>query len=466
MKSFTREPLRELQSDSMEKASYKYKLVEVQHMAGIVPNLINRRQRNLSNLHKYIQYYDEAPIEIYENPNLHSGFLYLDTNDIDYNFFKEQYDFLLSLTDIELYVLNMYSDDQGYQIAGLFRDHKDNIDYIRKEIGGGYSILAGLGRLLKINKPEINIWDLQIKSRMDPEPVERTLNIKNIKKKKKMNNDFFNYQPPTPYEVPNSTSYNKYGIWRGGNYMEEYEQWSERHRKYNQEEEEYKKKLADFYIQVAEQYIEILKNILKKAPTVKKQIRVFRGIKVPDEKQMQVTNQVSFLSRSYLPNLFSGFVSTTYEPGVAMSQEFQGLIKQRFSNPVTGVKTKDEYCCVCDIIVKPGVKALWISPISKMHTTTGFTNFMNTTNSRNNTEREILLYCDQFVKTTISKPRMKKRLQMGQHRDINSVWRTYDVVVETIPIARGVGSRSLVPSLGGSQTRKRKFSRNKTKRNH
>jgi hypothetical protein len=272
------------------------------------------------------------------------------------------------------------------------------------------------------------------------------------------------------------------------NNMNAYTAWYKQKYQRDEMEKKFKEEQKELYLKVAIKYFEVLNNIFQKAPTVKKQIRVFRGIKpsgtdykvlLPKtklnlskeenyEKIFRGNYQkydISILSKNYLPNLFSGFVSTTYSPSTAMDDDFIALTKDSFTNPRTGVNTPQEYCCVFDIVVKPGVKALWLAPISSVHTTTQSIN--NDGNSRNNTEREIVLYCNDYVKTTFSKPRMKKRLQYGSHIYQNIRYRTYDVVIEPMSIPRRPGSRSLVaPSntIEGGTRKRRSSQKGKSRR--
>jgi hypothetical protein len=433
MEQYTREPLSQAYIERLQNKLYKYKPVEVEYMAGITPTSLEirkkRKQRTPTNLHEYMKAYNEASIEVYNDPNLHSGFLYLDKNDIDYNFFKEQFEFLQSLTDEELAVLKAYTGPNGYKIAGLLHKHKGNPDVIKEKI-------------------------------LDYDDLDELVN-------------YFKMTRPL---APSFNNMNVYTTWYKKNYERD-----EMEKKFEEEEKE-------LYLKVAIKYFEVLNNIFQKAPTVKKQIRVFRGIKpsgtdykvlLPKtklnlskeenyEKIFRGNYQkydISILSKNYLPNLFSGFVSTTYSPSTAMDDDFIALTKDSFTNPRTGVNTPQEYCCVFDIVVKPGVKALWLAPISSVHTTTQSIN--NDGNSRNNTEREIVLYCNDYVKTTFSKPRMKKRLQYGSHIYQNIRYRTYDVVIEPMSIPRRPGSRSLVaPSntIEGGTRKRRSSQKGKSRR--
>jgi hypothetical protein len=453
MEQFTREPLHKYKQDNLAKAKYKYTPVEVEYMAGIIPTSLEirreRGERQPSNLHEYMKAYNEESIEVYNDPNLHSGFLYLDKNDLDFNFFKEQFEFLQSLTDEELAVLRVYTGPDGYKIAGLLHKHKGNPEVIKEDILD-YPDLDKLVKYFKMIRPV--------------DPIIR-------------NKHYFH-----SLFAPSMNNMNAYTAW----YKQKYQR--------DEMEKKFKEEQKELYLKVAIKYFEVLNNIFQKAPTVKKQIRVFRGIKPSDTNYKVLVPKtklnfskrenydkhtrgnyreydLSILSKNYLPNLFSGFVSTTYSPATAMKDDFIALTKDSFYNPVTNVYKPKEYCCVFDIVVKPGVKALWLAPISDIHTTVAYNSSMfnriNSPNARDNTEREIVLYCNDYVKTTFSQPRMKKRLEYGTHIYQNMRYRTYDVVIEPMSIPRRPGSRSLVvPSntIEGGTRKRRTTQKRKSRR--
>ena len=103
---YTREP--SYKKHIEEESPRKFKFVEVEHMSGIIP----KKQKSYTGQRERLLGYNEDSMEIFEDTSLHDKFLYLDDNDIYYDFFKEQYDFLLSLSDLELEVLNFYSNTQ------------------------------------------------------------------------------------------------------------------------------------------------------------------------------------------------------------------------------------------------------------------------------------------------------------------------------------------------------------------
>ena len=85
-------------------------------------------------------------------------------------------------------------------------------------------------------------------------------------------------------------------------------------------------------IQLATRYTNEFRKVFEKVPVLTKPLRVFRGVDPDDEIKV-------FPLR--------GFSSTTYDPFSAHVESF--------ANPK---------CCIMDIVLQPGVRALWIEPIS------------------------------------------------------------------------------------------------------
>lgn len=351
---------------NVETADYPFKLVEVQHMAGILPNP-NLKNKNLQKTR--VARYNESALDIYENQALHNKYLYLDDNDIDYNFFREQYEFLNSLSEEERGVLNVYSGAHGSDILNLVNNHKDDKDFLGGEFSR-YAEIEHLGFIFKMFSPP---------NSTNP----------------------YRFMPVEP-QMGNYNSIDEY-MKAGADY------WDKK-RLYESEEEDLNKEKKERSYIIGMKYYETMNNIMKKAPTIKKQIRVFRGIKVSEYK------------RGYLPNIFDGFVSTSYDPDVA--REFGDYEQVPLINHL---ELKRKNCCVCDILVKPGIKAIWLSPVSRFHT-----NVPNIwgKNNRSNTEREILLYCDEYVKTSFSHVHFKQILENDRIKYKNEEYITYDVTIE------------------------------------
>jgi len=131
--------------------------------------------------------------------------------------------------------------------------------------------------------------------------------------------------------------------------------------------------------------------IFNKAPAFEKEVRLFRGLKFED-KPPKIDS-------------FQGIISTAYKTDAA--------------NLFTG---KD--CCMLDIKVKPGVKGIWLSPISRLSQRLfGFIT---------DSENEIALFCTN-TKTQIIDPPVRK-IVTKDGRGIRTIT-TYDVILEPVKIA-------------------------------
>ena len=86
-------------------------------------------------------------------------------------------------------------------------------------------------------------------------------------------------------------------------------------------------------VEVAQDYVRRFIAVFERVPVLTKPLRVFRGV-IPPPCQRRV-----FPLR--------GFSSTTYDPFSASLNTFT-----------------EDMCCVMDIVLEPGVRALWIEPIS------------------------------------------------------------------------------------------------------
>jgi len=97
---------------------------------------------------------------------------------------------------------------------------------------------------------------------------------------------------------------------------------------------------------LAKNYLSEFSSIFKRVPVLKTKMRVFRGfMPTPGWKPMGFYTKASSPSQEYM--------STTYATGS------DSLLAEYMD------KDKDNACCVMELILEPGVRALWIEPLSK-----------------------------------------------------------------------------------------------------
>lgn len=407
-----RDPKYYQHSSYINKNNYAFKRMEVEHMAGIIP--VPKPNSSFNRYKQMLLQYNENAVEIYNDKSLHSKFLYLDEDDIDYSFFKEQYDFLLSLSEKERSLLNLYSDNHGYQVLALLTKHKDDDeDTLGSMIESYGSIIDALGWIFDYPSEPVNL------------------------------SSAYSYDPPPIFTLDGYEEYEKAHL-----------EWLERERERQTKEKEQAEKKRKRAAVLGIKFFEGMKAIFEKAPAVKKQIRLFRGIKVDRDP----------FKNGYIPDLFYGFVSTSYDPEKTIG--FTQEIVQRRG------EVRERRCCVFDILVQPGVKAVWLSPISKFHTTVKKGDYHTDPNDRGNTEREIILYCDETIQAKFSKPTLKTILYAGA--DNNSLRFgeiiTYDTILGIKPkgvLTRSLGKRYLLTrnntgTAGGKRFRKGRKTRKST----
>lgn len=236
----TRKRIDSFQQEFRTKGKYKYDLVEVQHMAGIVPRDIESftTEEKYSLGHKYnILLYDEAPIEIYDDTTLHDKYVYLDKNDVDYNLFKKQYDFLLSLSDLELNCIHLYTGP-GYVEVNFFYQNRNNREIIinrAKKQGGTREKLEKIFNIKPYRESEPSLFSI-----LKNEPFKPTIS-----------------------------------------------------------EEEINNNLYNCYLN----FFNTLANIFKKCPKTEKEIRLFRGIQIEKDpgSDFNIVNFYGFNSTTYNP---------------------------------------------------------------------------------------------------------------------------------------------------------------------
>lgn len=158
----------------------------------------------------------------------------------------------------------------------------------------------------------------------------------------------------------------------------------------------------DNVIQIVSIYAEQVINIFKKAPPVEKPLRVFRGVRPP---------------RGESPTIYplSGIVSTTYNPivvedFVSVYDESLDSFKAMNAERKTSGKLPIKNCCIYDMILRPGVKAIWVEGISNYPT-----------------ESEIILL-PNIIQASFSHSTDKEYV----YREQTKTFQTYDVVVSPI----------------------------------
>jgi hypothetical protein len=183
-------------------------------------------------------------------------------------------------------------------------------------------------------------------------------------------------------------------------------------------------------IQIATKYVNELFDIFNKAPSIETQLRVFRGIKPDLGKDPVIYPLAGITSTSYNPLIIEGF-TTNYENFKKINQSWYGMLqKERESLGKEILKN----CCVLDMILRPGVKAIWLEPVSE---------FQN--------EQEIILL-PTIIQASYSHPHQK----VLYNPDKNQIteYQTYDVVVTPI-----IGKTF---TMGGRRTKRSKRTHRKT----
>lgn len=170
-------------------------------------------------------------------------------------------------------------------------------------------------------------------------------------------------------------------------------------------------------------YSQKLFKIFEKAPPVEKPLRVARGIRL-DDPATKVTP-------------FSGVTSTTYALIGYTLSKFSSIYPDRAKKPVFGDLIPD-MCCAFDMILQPGVRAIWLEPITYW---------------RNEDEIALL---PSMVQVSLSHPKLKTYYRTLHSDDETYQMLTYDAIV------RPITGKTF--SMKGGKTRKHKSKRQKTVR--
>jgi len=174
-------------------------------------------------------------------------------------------------------------------------------------------------------------------------------------------------------------------------------------------------------VEIATKYANELFDIFKKAPPVETPLRVFRGIKPEFAEEPTIYPLAGVTSTSYNPTSARPFAQdyTTFKKTEPTT--YEQLKKQREAQGKEMLKN----CCIFDMILRPGVQAIWLAPISE---------FSN--------EQEIIIL-PTTVQVSYSHPTKKFLFENIQVTE----FQTYDVTV--IPI---VGKTF---SMKGGKTQRR-----------
>ena len=103
------------------------------------------------------------------------------------------------------------------------------------------------------------------------------------------------------------------------------------------------------YIELANEYLKEFSDIFKRVPVLKTRMRVFRAFR-PEEDW----KSLGFYSKATSPS--QEYMSTTYATGD------DSLGVGGFMNKKKNIKKS---CCLMELILEPGIRALWIQPISR-----------------------------------------------------------------------------------------------------
>ena len=152
-------------------------------------------------------------------------------------------------------------------------------------------------------------------------------------------------------------------------------------------------------ISVSTTYANEVMNIFNKAPPLENILRVFRGLK-PDNNNNKLT---------VFP--LRGITSTTYNPMSSTLNTYSLMYRNIKNNNDTPVPSS---CCVYDMILRPGVKAIWLEPMSEFQG-----------------EQEIILL-PTIIQASYSHPKLKTYYpkQTSNYQPIQI--QTYDVIINPI----------------------------------
>jgi len=181
-------------------------------------------------------------------------------------------------------------------------------------------------------------------------------------------------------------------------------------------------------------YYEKIGKIFSSAPPLTQKMRVFRGLSPPDKSEMSGLPLGLKRGTQYPLTPFEGIISTTYDTKV---------VSKFITVTYHPEEEKRDSCCIMDIVLNPGVRAIWVSPLSMF-----------------GDENEIILF-SPLIKSSVSQPVLKSLSFIGgtiTPKLITTQVMTYNVVVEQ----GSVDVKSTLTQKAGKRRRKRKA--RKTKR--
>jgi len=98
-------------------------------------------------------------------------------------------------------------------------------------------------------------------------------------------------------------------------------------------------------MKIVKEYVDKFQTLFLRVPPLKKKLRVFRGLK---------TSETFDPRKGGIPSPTTDFLSTTYDPHDSSLNNYTGK----------ATNNKEVGCCLMEFVIQPGVRALWIAPIS------------------------------------------------------------------------------------------------------
>lgn len=141
-------------------------------------------------------------------------------------------------------------------------------------------------------------------------------------------------------------------------------------------------------------YVKEFSDIFERVPPLKKRLRLFRGIRPVGDSYIPGGNNFTFKSPT------TDYMSTTYT-----TSDDSMLSKFFFED-------EGEACCLMEMIVEPGVKALWIEPISNVED-----------------EREIIIENGVAFYNGCIKIKNESHTEFGDNDNYEGTYKNYNITV-------------------------------------